>query len=178
MLCLCFGLHHEKFLFKSSIPGCSLMSSKFRKQPELLLDYCKPLYSCLARRWFIAHTLSVLKFAQYYFSRTPRCANLSTARIIVRAKRSDFSNLKILYPSTKQHDKSLIKNRLYGQSNRKNPYWKDTRNIVTSETQKQLQSEKQTGNIKIDSRLTFSNLLHAEWITSFYDVIRNNRQML
>ena len=33
----------------------------------------------------ISSTLSVLKFAQYYFSRTPRCANLSTARIFVRA---------------------------------------------------------------------------------------------
>ena len=32
-------------------------------------------------------TLTVFKFAQYYFSRTPRCANLSTARIIFRAKK-------------------------------------------------------------------------------------------
>ena len=37
-------------------------------------------------------TLSVLKFAQYYFSRTARCANLSTARIFVRAKRSKIKN--------------------------------------------------------------------------------------
>ena len=41
-------------------------------------------------------TLTVFKFAQYYFSRTPRCANLSTARIIVRANRSNFPNFEIL----------------------------------------------------------------------------------
>ena len=32
--------------------------------------------------------------AQHYISRTSRCANLSSARIIVRAKRSNISNLK------------------------------------------------------------------------------------
>ena len=40
------------------------------------------------------HTLNLLKFAQYYFSRTPRCANLSTARRFVRAKRSKIKNAK------------------------------------------------------------------------------------
>ena len=38
------------------------------------------------------NTLSVFKFLQYYFSGTPMCANLSTAQIIVRAKRSNISN--------------------------------------------------------------------------------------
>ena len=42
-------------------------------------------------------TLTVFKFAQYYFSRTPRCANLSTARINIRANWSNFSNFEILY---------------------------------------------------------------------------------
>ena len=41
-----------------------------------------------------SNTFSVSKFAQYYFSRSPRCANLSTARTIVRAKRSNISYLK------------------------------------------------------------------------------------
>ena len=44
----------------------------------------------------IYSTLTVFKFAQYYFSRTSRCANLSTARIIVRANRSNFPNFEIL----------------------------------------------------------------------------------
>ena len=39
-----------------------------------------------------SNTLSVSKFTQYYFSCSPRCANLSTARTFVRAKRSNFSN--------------------------------------------------------------------------------------
>ena len=54
---------------------------------------------------------------------------------------------------------------------------KNTKNRVTGEIKKQLQNKNQTGNVKIDTRLTFSNLLHAEWITSFYDVIKNNKQM-
>ena len=54
---------------------------------------------------------------------------------------------------------------------------KNTRNRVTGEIEKQLQSKNQTGNVKIDTRLTISNILHAEWITSFYDVIKNNKQM-
>ena len=53
-------------------------------------------------------TLSVFKLAHHYFS---RCANLSTARIIVRAKRS---NLKILLIGTKQHDKWLKNIQLNG----------------------------------------------------------------
>ena len=39
---------------------------------------------------FLLTTLCLFKFAQYYFSRTPRCVNSGTAQIIVRAKRSDF----------------------------------------------------------------------------------------
>ena len=54
---------------------------------------------------------------------------------------------------------------------------KNTRNRVTGEIEKQLQSKNHTGNVKIDTRLTISNILHAEWITSFYDVIKNNKQM-
>ena len=70
----------------------------------------------------IQSTLSVFEFAQYYFSHTPRCVNLSTVRIIVRAKRSNFSNLKIL--QIEQHAKSLKNIRVDGQSRRQSPYEK------------------------------------------------------
>ena len=40
--------------------------------------------------------------------------------------------------------------RLKGQSKRQSPYGKNTKNRVTGEIQKQLQSKKQTGNVKID----------------------------
>ena len=67
--------------------------------------------------------------------------------------------------------------RLNGQSKRQSPYGKNTKNRVTGEIQKQLQSKKQTGNVKIDTRLAFSNLLQAEWIILFYDAIKHHKQM-
>ena len=57
------------------------------------------------------------------------------------------------------------------------PYEKSKQHRVTDKVQKQLQSEQQTWNVKIDTILTFSNPLHAKWITSFYDVIKNNKHM-
>ena len=51
---------------------------------------------------------------------------------------------------------------------------KSTQIRVTGEVLKQPQSEKQSGNVKIDTRLTFSNLLHAKCINLFHDVIKNN----
>ena len=74
------------------------------------------------------YTLSVLKFAQYYLSRTPICANLSTARIFVRAKRSKIKNAK----QQVHRDKRLGSSRnYYFFGNRRSP---ETRGSVYDAT--------------------------------------------
>ena len=68
----------------------------FHLQPPKYLNINSTYCMCIVHARLNVNTLGVFKFAQYYFSRTPTCANLSTARIIVRAKSSNISNLKNL----------------------------------------------------------------------------------
>ena len=44
--------------------------------------------------------------------------------------------------------------------------------------QRQLKSGKQPDNVKIDKRLSVIKLLHAKWITSLYNYIQNNMQIV
>ena len=41
-----------------------------------------------------------------------------------------------------------------------------------------MKSDKWPENVKKDTRLNFSDPLHAKWISSFYDLIESNKQML
>ena len=58
-----------------------------RKRINSLIEEIAYLSEDSANRTIIINTLSVFKSAQNYFSHTPKCANLSTARKIVCAKR-------------------------------------------------------------------------------------------
>ena len=56
---------------------------------------------------------------------------------------------------------------------------KTTQNWVRSEVvQRQLESGKQPENVKIDPRFSVIKPIHAKWITSFYDYMQNNRQIV
>ena len=44
--------------------------------------------------------------------------------------------------------------------------------------QKQLESGKQPEYVEIDTRLSDCKSLHVKWITSFYDIMQNNKQIV
>ena len=55
---------------------------------------------------------------------------------------------------------------------------KSTQKRVTSDVQRQLKSGKQPENVKIDTRFSVIKPLHAKCITSFYECMQNNRQIV
>ena len=53
-----------------------------------------------------------------------------------------------------------------------------TQNWVTIEVQRQLENRMQPENVKINTRLSVIKPIHAKSITSFYDYIHNNMQIV
>ena len=66
------------------LPG--RVESLLKCHPTIYVD----ILGAVIEQGVSSDTLSVFKFAQYYFLRIPRFATLSTAQIIVRAQMSHF----------------------------------------------------------------------------------------